>query len=218
MKQLKLPDQLRNALLLAVGIVVLFVGIQQTTKWSRQVYLADTPNQACRGISEAIRQGFKLAEPDIKATSIVYGPRASYGQLARYNCNVERVITASETFADGSSSQSGYDAGASVTYFRNENAAYEYAEKIVNPSRYWSVDQAGVLQNIPQTSLFTYIVTDVPEPYFLSYTVRDNRLFLLNLPCGFTQDAIADNTITECQAAAEKILKAFADKSTPLYF
>jgi hypothetical protein len=216
--ELKLPKQLKFVLLAVIGILVVFLLLQQTTKWSRLNYMAGIPNQACRGVSEALKLGFTLDEPNIEATSSVFTGRSRYKQVAQYKCNTGTFVTGSEKHPDGSKSKRGYSLGADVIYFRDNAAAYSYAEDIVNPTRYWGVDTEGQKNNIPQTSLFTFLETAVEEPYFDSYTVRDNRVFSLKMSCDVTKAELSDDTLSSCHQNAEAALKAFAENSTLLHF
>ncbi len=93
-----------------------------------------------------------------------------------------------------------YEKGASVAYFATNQEALTFAEQQLNPLRYWGVDEAGQQANIPQTSKFTFIVTDEKVPYFDAYTVKANAVLRISLPCDNTED------IKACQTQAEAML------------
>ncbi len=205
--------------LVFVALLVLSSGIELF----RYRTLAAYPNQACVGVGMAAKAGFELKPYEIDAHSIVesafgFGigePKGNKGRIGQHVCKTGRVITEQITNPDGSGSSSGYELGANVIYFNSNGAAQDFAKLSANPSRNWSVNDVDAAGGIPQTSSFTYLVTDVKEPYFDAYTLRGQAIVYLNLPCRITSDAAdADRSkdFDTCNKDAQKVLKAFADK------
>jgi hypothetical protein len=189
--------------------------------------LSAYPNQACVGIGTALKSGVSLHHYDLDARSHV-GPlfnthSAPSGFIGRQTCSIGVVVTKQTKAPNGSSTQEGYELGATVLYFNSSQAAKNFAAKTLNLTHSWSVDAAGVKNNIPQTSLFTYIVTNTSEPYFDSYTIRDKAAVTLTLPCAMSSARTADQNFDVCNTTAQKVLKDFADtvqanlKSSPIF-
>jgi hypothetical protein len=100
---------------------------------------------------------------------------------------------------------------ASAFYLRTPADAANFAKQY-NSYRSWSVDDAGVKAGIPQTSLFTYIVTDVDKPYVLAYTVKDSALLDLTFPCNMAVSADKNVAFDICNKLAQKVIKQYGDK------
>lgn len=214
LSKLKLPATSpgdRKLLLVTVLVVAGFLVLNYQGKLERTEKLATYPNQACVGLGTALKNGLDLKHYDLKATSLTGHPME--GAVGQHKCIAGRVITERHYNPDGSGAESGYELSSDVVYFESPQAAYAHADTIQNKSRSWSVDEAGSRSGIKQDrSLFTYLVTDVKEPYFESYTVRDNALVLLSLPCPMSIKDDPNEAFTECQSVAEKVLREYADK------
>jgi hypothetical protein len=177
--------------------------------------LAAYPNQACVGVGTALKNGIRLKHYTFDAHSNI-GPlvnthSAPAGFVGQHSCSIGTVVTKITKNKDGTSTSSGYELGAVVQYFKNADIAKKYAATTVNHTHSWSVDEAGVKQNIPQTSLFTFIVTNTVEPYFDSYTVRGSTVILQSLPCPMSSQLTNDQNFDVCNKVAQKVLKEYAD-------
>jgi hypothetical protein len=158
-------------------------------------------NQACIGLGKG---AITFKPVDIKAKFNLPDSNPE-GKTVEFTCltnqSTEKATIHGKEIA-------AYEFGAYATYFKDNAAATKFAEQKVNSLRFWGVDQAGQQAGIPQTSLFTFIVSDVPAPYYDAYTVKDNALVRISLPCG-------DNDVSRggvaCYAEAESSLNTFAD-------
>jgi hypothetical protein len=174
-----------------IVVLVLVAGIallQRFQELNKYKILSQSSNQACVGLGISLENGANLSPFKFDAQSMARS--GEWGEVGQHKCNTGVVVTKYTQNGYGSSETEGYELGANVIYFKDAKAAYKYADKVHNPTRYWSIDEEGEKQNIPQTSLFTFIVNDVKEPYFDSYTVRDKALVTLSLPCNMDKKRI----------------------------
>jgi len=148
-------------------------------------------NQACRYLDRQIgvNGGFNLS-PDAPAGK----PKLIY------HCHTGEITTAKEIHGKQIDA---YPFGAEVLYFSTHEEAVKYAEENINPLRFWGVDEEGQKNGIPQTSKFTFIVSDERIPYFDAYTVKATAVLRVSLPCG---DPDVTNGGVACYAEAEAIL------------
>jgi hypothetical protein len=161
----------------AVALAALF-GILGTSLLYKQAeligkyeLLEKIDNQACRYLDGqvAVNGGFDLeASAPKDRPKLVY--KCTTGEMTGAKVIHGKPIDA-------------YEFGASVQYFSSNEAAIKYAEEKVNPLRYWGVDEEGQKNGIPQTSRFTFIVTDEKVPYFDAYTVKATAVLRVSLPC-----------------------------------
>lgn len=193
----------------AVGLTLLALSLMSLRSLHKHASLGMYQNQACVGIGVALRNGIDLRKYDLDARTV--DRSSGWQDVGQHKCATGTVVTQQAAGADGSGSASGYQLGADVVYFKTADAAYQYAEKVHNPTQSWGLDQEGQRNGIPQTSLFTFIHTDVPEPYFDAYTVRGNALMALSLPCTMTGQTDMAQSLNNCQVTAEKTLREFAD-------
>jgi hypothetical protein len=200
------------AIILVLAAVVTY-GIFLMNHVVRFGKLASYPNQACVGIGVALRNGVPLKHYSFDAHSNVSPifERHSDGFLGRHTCTIDMSVVKQTKNKNGTVTTQGYQLGATVQYFNSSAAALNFARDKANPARSWSVDEAGVKKNIPQTSLFTFIATTVPEPYFDSYTVRDAALVRLTMPCAMPASLSKDQNFDNCNKTAQKTLQDFAE-------
>ncbi|HUP26374.1 MAG TPA: hypothetical protein VM124_01865 [Candidatus Limnocylindrales bacterium] len=198
--------------LIAASIVAIAAGLMlicYVMKLQKYERLSTSSNQACIGIGIALKHGIELKHFDFDARGLV---DPGQGKVAQYKCSVGTVVTKEWHNPDGSGGSEGYELGSDVLYFSNPESAYRFAEKVENPLHSWGIDQEGQAKGIPQTSLFTYLVTDAAEPYFEAYTVRDNAVMHISLPCPMPKNiSNPDEIFGNCQATAEKVLREFAE-------
>lgn len=195
----KLIDRFSPLYLLVVALLALCVALgvplaKQPNTLGMYELLEKIDNQACRYLYQqpAINGSFNL-NMNAKANE----PRLVY------KCTNGQVTTAREIHGK---SIGEYELGASVMYFATNEAAERYAEKNINPLRYWGVDEEGQQNNIPQTSRFTFIVSEEGESdpsYFDAYTVKANAVLRVSLPCASAESHGATN----CYDEADSILK-----------
>lgn len=213
-KQVTLTPRIKKIIWIVLAIVLALLLTREFDNLNRYKRLGSYPNLACVGIGVALRDGLDIKHYDFEAKVIADNPSGHYGGVGQHKCTTGTVITDSKSSADGSGYAEGYQLGADVLYFKDAAAAYRFAEETANPSRSWGVDEAGSRSGIKQDkTLFTYIVTDVAEPYFEAYTVRDNAAINIQLPCAVPADPNADLSpvFDACDDAAQRILKTFAD-------
>lgn len=192
-------------LLITLGIIFLSGQLKTLQLKAR---LASIPNQACISIGVALQNKLDLRHYDMSATSSVSKETPEpNGAVTGYKCEIGTVITASTE-----NEQSGYPLGSVVTYFKDSFSAEMSANEGLNKQRSWSVDEEGAKNGFKQSSLFTYIITDVSEPYFEAYTVRDNAIISITLPCSMSFQNDKNKAFDECKKSAQKILQESAQK------
>lgn len=148
-------------------------------------------NQACRYLDRQLSVNGSF---DLNVKAPKNQPKLTY------TCLTGETTTAREIqgkFIDT------YGFGATVSYFSSNEEALKFAEEKVNPLRYWGVDEEGQKNGIPQTSHFTFIVTDEKVPYFDAYTVKANAVLRVSLPCG--DPDVAKGGVA-CYAEADAVL------------
>ncbi len=167
------------------SLVVLFT--RQTETIGKYELLEKIDNQACRYLDKqkGVHGIFKL-----------YDDAPKNKPKLVYKCTTGELTKAKEIHGK---SIDAYQLGASVSYFSTNEEAIKFAEEKLNPLRFWGVDAEGQRNGIPQTSRFTFMVTDEQTPYFDAYTVKANAVLRVSLPC-----TNADPVV--CHAEAEAIL------------
>lgn len=198
---------------MAVLIVMIVFSAKAWKDLQTYKSLAMYPNQACVGVGIAIKDGLQLNHYDFEARSLAGSDKSTVaaGLIGQHKCTIGTVITDEIHNPDGSGSGGGYQLSSDILYFKSANNAYAFADKVENPRRSWSVDEAGVKRNIPQTSLFTYIVTNVKEPYFEAYTVRDKSVLSISLPCNLPVEQDLNAVYDQCNKDAQHVLRDYAN-------
>jgi len=169
------------------GVVFYSSFTQQQATISKYQFLEKIDNQACRYLDGqgGVNGSFRFREDAAANTPLLV-----------YKCYTGGQTQAKEIqgiYIDK------YYMGATVTYFATNKEALKYAEEKLNPLRYWGVNEEGQKAGIPQTSKFTFIVTDESVPYFDAYTVKGNAVLRVSLPCSSTDPE-------QCQQQAEAML------------
>ncbi len=179
-------------LLLLSLIVLLTVNlVRQHELVSKYELLEKIDNQACRYLDRqaGVNGGF-----DLEADSPQDKPRLTYWCLTGERVFARQV---QDKFVDE------YDFGARVLYFSSREEAEKHAQQSLSPLRNWGVDEEGQRNGMPQTSRFTFIVSDVEHPYFDAYTVKANAVLRVSLPCGTPEERY---DLVACQAQADALL------------
>lgn len=183
------PHLLVILLFALCGVLGIVIATQNDTIWKYEL-LEKIDNQACRYLN---------GQPGING-SFDFNVRAQDNQPKLvYKCTIGQVTTAREIHGKYVGE---YELGASVMYFSTNDAAEHYSKENINPLRYWGVDEEGQKNGIPQTSKFTFIVTDEPVPYFDAYTVKANAVLRVTLPC----PNVEKHGATSCPDEADAIL------------
>jgi hypothetical protein len=189
------PVYLLIVALLALCIALGAALAQQTDTIGKYELLEKIDNQACRYLAYQSQSGGINGSFDLNLSARDNEP------LLVYKCTNGQVTTDREIHGKGIGE---YELGAIVMYFATNEAAERYAEENINPLRYWGVDEEGQQNGIPQTSAFTFIVTDEPVPYFDAYTVKANAVLRVSLPCPKAET----HGVTDCYDEANSILKS----------
>jgi hypothetical protein len=175
-------------LLVAAIAVLIYMVISQNSQLDMYGVMTKF-NPACGGLNVAFINEYDIypANPSLNASSKLY-KSDKYDRTISFHCGIG-VITQAATIQG--KHIDGYELGADVTYFKSQKDAENYADKVINPMRYWGVNPEGQ-DGIPQTSLFTFIVSDkaiFSDPkraVFDAYSVKGNTLVRISLPCSFT--------------------------------
>ena len=193
--------------------VILFFGFKQYKEFTVYRTLATTPNQACRGLLNG--HGIRIVGVDLEASGQIIS--SDDGRIAEYECllgeSIQESLIQDKVVPE-------YELGAKVSYFDSPQSANAYAENVLNQLRFWGVDAAGQEAGIPQTSSFTFLVSDAEPVYFDSYTVRDNRVFRLSMYCALSVGSEKRRGLDDlelCAEAMEPSIMNFADNSLPLF-
>lgn len=177
-------------LLVAMIAALVVTSYKQVDTIGKYEILELIDNQACRYLD---------GQPEVNGSFDLDVDAPKDKPKLSYTCTNGQKVTAREiqgkTIGD-------YSMGASVIYFTTRDEANSYAEQKLNPLRFWGVDQAGQEAGIPQSSLFTFVVTE-PPMYFDAYTVKANAVLRVSLPCPSPDDP---DTAGDCQAYAESML------------
>lgn len=184
------------AFLLIISGVLSWGLYKQTDVVSKYELLELIDNQACRYLDKqpAVNGSFNLT-----ADTPTGSPKLIYTCLTGESVEGGDI---QGKYIDG------YELGASVTYFSTNQEAEKYAEEKINPLRYWGVDEVGQQNNIPQTSKFTFIVTDGKTPYFDAYTVKATAVLRISLPCsGSNPEEIGATCSAQAEAMLDRELK-----------
>lgn len=190
-------------LIVTLGVVVwLFADL--TDQISRHKALENQSNQACVGISIASNSGLEIDTSTLNATSTLL-PESDSLATAKQKCIVGGESTENET-TQGKVIAS-YNFGSEVTYFETNEAAIAYASTTLNPLRYWSPDATN--------TNYTFIVSRTDANYFDSYSVEDNAVMRISLPCS-ESDSDDDKSIEKCMLQADRIISLFNKKISPL--
>jgi hypothetical protein len=192
----------------------------KVTSLNRQIskyeQLVSVPNQACIGLGVASGKGINIDLAELNGSQFLYN-NDSDGRTAVYACKIGINTKAATKGLDVAQvDRNGYEMGAEVTYFKTQTEAEKYADKKVNPLRYWSV--LHPVGNISQETPFTSIIFGKPV-YFDSYTVKGVALVRISLPCGSVADS--GSTSKQCpgyDSKAESILESFAKSIKQLNF
>ncbi len=180
-----------SALLLSSLVLICVLQTQlfkQSELISNYELLEKIDNQACRYLDN---------QPFVNGNFNLHNSAPADKPQLTYTCLTGEKTTAKEIHGKHIDA---YEMGASVSYFSTNEAAEKFAEEKLNPLRYWGVDEDGQNKGIPQTSHFTFIVTDEKVPYFDAYTVKANAVLRVSLMC-ITDDPGA------CQNEAEFMLE-----------
>lgn len=188
-------------LVVTLGVVT-WLFANMSNEISRYSSLGNQSNQACLGISVATASGFKVGTTTLYATSELKDgssddPSANQKCIVAGNTQDEKI--------HGKSIKS-YNFGADVTYFVDSVAAKNYADTNINPLRYWSPD--------PSYTYYTFLVTHRDKMYFDAYSVKDNAVMRISLPCN--QDEKSDKNMDSCLLQAERTIAVFHKKLSPL--
>lgn len=209
-----LPFTKKALLILALIAVAIYAGLS-ANRLRRYQQLATYPNQACVAVGIGLENGLRPDGYDFNVTAdsapTINTHSAPDGYMGMHKCSAGLIIASHVTESDGSRSDSGYELGSTVQYFRNNDTAYAFAQNSVNKQKYWGVDLNGQ-SKISQNSLFTFLKTDVPKPYFESYTVQNNFVVFMSLPCDMSGEASNDEKFDKCNLAANKTLREAADR------
>lgn len=196
---------------LEIFVVVLLVVTLGVVTWlfatmsneiTRYSSLANQSNQACLGISIATASGFNVDTTTLYATSELKDgstddPTANQKCIVGGNTQDENI--------QGKTIKS-YNFGADVTYFKDSTTAEEYAKSTINPLRFWSPD--------PSLNYYTFLVAHRDKMYFDSYSVKDNAVLRVSLPCG--ENGKSSQDIDSCLLKAERTIAVFNKKLNPL--
>jgi hypothetical protein len=186
--------------LFMVMIIFIYLFTQTTSELGKYKKISRLPNQACVGLNYGA-----LTNKSLNFSAQFNLEKSDSSKTASFTCLVDQFTQS--TTIQGKHIDA-YEFGAYATYFTDDQSALDYAEKQLNPLRYWGIDQAGQQAGIPQTSLFTFIVSDVPEPYYDAYTVKNNSLLRISLPCG---DPDVSHGGVSCYAEAQSAISTFAN-------
>jgi hypothetical protein len=188
-----MPLAYSSVLLLAVILALLVGVLKQADVISKYELIEKIDNQACRYLNgqPTVNGSF-----DLNATAKQNDPKLVY--------ECKNGQSASARNIQGKNIGE-YELGAKVMYFATNEEAEKYAEDNINPLRYWGVDEEGQQNGIPQTSEFTFIVTDEDVPYFDAYTVKSNAVLRVSLPC--RNSSQTEDGITDCQDEARSVLQ-----------
>jgi len=216
----KKPLQIFIAVLVIAFGLLIFVVLQQNSQIDKYKMLSKISNVACLGLSTAINGDYELnsANPHINATNQLY-QSDEFNRTTGYHCGIG-LITQAMTI-HGKSIE-GYEMGADVTYFKDPESAKNYAEKKINPLRYWGVGPEPE-EGIPQTGLFTFFVSDgaiYSDPdraIFDAYSVKGNALLRISLPCAFLGKNTTES-FEACPGSMDDILKHFRFSTPELNF
>ncbi len=184
-------------LILLLLVLVVFIGIlivaftKQNDTIGKYELLEKIDNQACRYLERQIGVNGSF---DLNTNAPKNEPKLTYTCLTGESTEAREI---QGKFIDK------YNLGAHVLYFSSNEEAVKFAEEKINPLRYWGVDEEGQKQGIPQTSKFTFIVSDEKVPYFDAYTVKANAVLRVSLPCG---DPDVKNGGVACYAEAQATL------------
>lgn len=196
--------------LVVVSIVCLLLmacRVNDTTRvLNRYRGMAATANTACQGLAGAIDvKGMKVGLNVNEAKHPVH--------VANFYCFTGPML---EQQTIQGKTVPAYPMGAKVWYLKNAAEAKKFGETFLNPMRYWGVDQAGQAAGIPQSSLFTFIVSEPnAASYFDAYTVRGNAAMRVSLPCKTSQELDSVYNVEDCQTRAEDALKNLAETVRP---
>ncbi len=190
-------------LIVTLGVVVwLFTNL--TNEISRHKTLENQSNQACLGISIASNSGVGIDTDTLYATSTLL-EKSTVQATANQRCIVGGQSTENET-PHGKKIAS-YSFGSEVIYFETSEAAENYAETKLNPLRYWSPDATN--------TNYTFIVQSSGIIYFDSYSVKDNVVMRISLPCNESDNSENEST-KECALQADRTISIFNKKLSPL--
>lgn len=189
-------------LLVVTLIVVTWLFANMSSEISRYRSLGNQSNQACLGVSAATASGFNVDTKTLYVTSELKDG-SSDNPTANQKCII--AGTTQDEVIQGKSIKS-YSFGADVTYFKNNQEAQDYANNSINPLRYWSPDISN--------TYYTFLVTHRDEVYFDAYSVKDNAVMRISLPCN--DDEKSNKNISACQLQAERTLAVFNKKLNPL--
>ncbi len=196
---------------LEIFVIVLLVVTLGVATWlfasmsnqiSRYGALSNQSNQACMGISAATASGFEIDTQTLYATSELKDGESN-DPLANQKCIVRGTTKDEEIHGKKIKS---YSYGADVTYFKDAETAKNYADTNLNPLRYWSPDESY--------TYYTFLVTHQDKAYFDAYSVKDNAVIRISLPCG--EEEITDESLSTCQLQAERTIAVFNKKLSPL--
>lgn len=195
--------------IIALVVAVLLAGVKSLREADKYKKLTAMPNPACLGLGKASAHGISLSPVSLEAKSFLHQDE---GKVAAFTCHIgisTQAATIHGKFIDS------YPLGAEVTYFENNQTAMDYADKQVNPLRYWGFFDANPDGEIRQDDSFTFVVTDVTPMILDAYTVKDNALIRISLPCDSTKECFGTGTGSGTQTA-DLLLKDFADSLQPL--
>jgi len=185
-------------LIVTLGVVVwLFADL--TEQISRHKALENQSNQACIGVSIASNSGLEIDTNTLVATStLIEG--SDLGVTANQRCVVGG---STENESIQGKKIASYNFGAEVIYFDTNEAAENYANTKLNPLRYWSPDATN--------TNYTFVVTHTENDYFDSYSVKDNAVMRISLPCS-ESDSGVDELMKDCMLQADRTISLFNKK------
>lgn len=152
-------------------IVVLAAFIKQAELISKYELIEKIDNQACRYLDRQVAVNGAF---DLTANAKDGQPKLTYWCWTGEKTSSKEIHG---KFIDA------YNFGAIVRYFSSNEEAEKFALEEINPLRYWGVDEEGQRNGIPQTSKFTFLVTDEAKPYFDAYTVKATAVLRVSLLC-----------------------------------
>lgn len=176
-------------------------------------------NLACVGLNAMSRQDVRLPGPqdDMWVSSSVQPWGANFydfmpdGLIGTHSCAQTAKPPSPRDVPKNLRDFGAYTMSANAGYFRSGKAAASYAAAY-NKSRYWSVDDAGVKAGFPQSSLFTYIVTNAEKPYAVAYTARGTAFLNISMPCDTARSADLNVVYDICNRTAQAVLNQYAER------